>query len=308
MSKRDVPATGSNNTDKPFTRSSLDQSPSPSAESASPSDLIAIKKGSKVIKRRQRAHLSCTRCHRLKVRCDKELPCSRCRRSGWGHQCTYTHRAENDSSASDAAPDTAFALTVEDPKNIFTSWHTRRRGATHWKALVSRLEASARTLGHKFIHADNIHMLHTDCSTDIILPSNFPFNSPGAVKYSSLDKVRSLICSYRQSYVSFVDGYIALYQPVHPIIDPAQFMHEISSFWNDPAQIDISWLSNFLMVLALGRFAVTRDPSPTIELCLAAEACLAKTPFMVRPSMSVMRTLCLMILAKQLANGTCWPP
>lgn len=43
-----------------------------------------------------------------------------------------------------------------------------------------------------------------------------------------------------------------------------------------------------------------------VEFCLAAEACLAKTAFLVRPSMSVMRTLCLIVLVKQLSNGTCW--
>lgn len=126
------------------------------------------------------------------------------------------------------------------------------------------------------------------------------------MKYTSMDKIHNLIYSHREDSMAFVEGYFALYQPVHPIINPAEFLNEMNRFWNDPTQVDISWLSSFLMVLALGCFTVTREAEPTIELCLAAEACLAKTPFMVRPSMSVMRTFCLMILAKQLANGTCW--
>lgn len=60
------------------------------------------------------------------------------------------------------------------------------------------------------------------------------------------------------------------------------------------------------MVLALGCFTATRDPKLMVEFCLAAEACLAKTAFLVRPSMSVMRTLCLIVVVKQLSNGTCW--
>lgn len=149
-------------------------------------------------------------------------------------------------------------------------------------------------------------VLHADCHTDIALPCNFPFNSPGAAKYSSLDKVYSLLHSHREHCESFVDGYFALYQPVHPIIDPARFADEMDCFWDDPTQADISWLSSFLMVLALGCFTVTRDPALMVEFCLAAEACLAKTAFLVRPSMSVMRTLCLIVLVKQLSNGTCW--
>ncbi|KAL7941861.1 hypothetical protein V8C42DRAFT_169946 [Trichoderma barbatum] len=303
-------ATESNVTSKVSTRSSSAQSPSPSDKSAPSSDTIATKRdqGSKTVRRRQRAHLSCTRCRRLKVGCDKELPCSRCRRSGWGRQCTYTHRADKDSSASasDAAPDSGFVTEREDAQNIFTSWLTRRRGPTHWKAFISRLDSSAFNISHTLVHADDIRLLHIDCSTDVLLPSNFPFNSPGAVKYSSLDVVRRLLHSHRDTYMSFVDAYLSLYQPVHPIIDAARFKDEISCFWNDPSEVDVSWLSSFLMVLALGCFAVTRDGTATIELCLAAEACLAKTPFMVRPSMSVMRTFCLIVLAKQLANGSCW--
>lgn len=129
-------------------RSSSDQSPSPSDRSAPSSDTVTTERdqGSKTVRRRQRAHLSCTRCHRLKVGCDKQLPCSRCRRSGWGRQCTYTHRVENDSSASasDAAPDIGFVESKEDPRDIYTSWHARRRGKTHWKALVLRVSKIRR--------------------------------------------------------------------------------------------------------------------------------------------------------------------
>ncbi|UKZ93309.1 uncharacterized protein TrAFT101_008229 [Trichoderma asperellum] len=287
------------------TRSSSEQSSSPSDESVPSSD-IAAQKIRKTVKRRNRAHLSCTRCHRLKVRCDKELPCSRCRGSGWGKLCTYTHRVEKDSSPSDSSRDTLCAAAHEDPKHIYTSWHTRRRGATHWKTLVSRIEASARNLGHVFVHGVHMTVLHADCHTDIALPCNFPFNSPGAAKFSSLDKVYSLLHGHREHCESFVDGYFALYQPVHPIIDPVGFADEVNCFWDDPTQADISWLSSFLMVLALGCFTVTRDTKLMVEFCLAAEACLSKTAFLVRPSMSVMRTLCLIVLVKQLSNGTCW--
>lgn len=134
----------SNATNNTSARSGSDQSPSPSDGSAPSSDTIATKKHQdpKTIRRRQRAHLSCTRCHRLKVGCDKELPCSRCRRSGWGRQCTYTHRVDNSSSASDTAPGIGFVATQEDATTIFTSWHTRRRGTTHWNALIKRVRDS----------------------------------------------------------------------------------------------------------------------------------------------------------------------
>src|SRR5207248_7716539 len=49
----------------------------------------------KVVKKRNRACLSCIRCHRLKVKCDKRQPfCSRCARTGYGKTCEYTHRVQ----------------------------------------------------------------------------------------------------------------------------------------------------------------------------------------------------------------------
>ncbi|KAL7808759.1 hypothetical protein V8C44DRAFT_335293 [Trichoderma aethiopicum] len=314
-------ATESSTSNPPVTKTSIagkppsihseaiaEEPPSSSDNSAPPPDATTAEhRDAKAIRRRQRALLACTRCHRLKAGCDKQLPCSRCRRSGWARQCTYTHRVEDDSSTSDASPAIGFVTSHEDAKSIYTSWHTRRRGTTHWKALITRLEISALNIGQTFHHAEDTRILHIDCSTDILLPSNFPFNSPGASKYSSsLDRVRNLVYSHRENCDAFVDTYLALYQPVHPILDAPRFLEEINSFWKDSAHTDVSWLSTYLMVLALGCFAVTRDSASTIELCLAAESCLARTAFMVRPSMSVMRTFCLMVLAKQLANGTCW--
>ncbi|PTB61722.1 hypothetical protein BBK36DRAFT_1173189 [Trichoderma citrinoviride] len=230
---------------------------------------------------------TCSRCRLLKIRCDKTKPsCERCNRAKV--DCSL----RSDGLAQAIAASVPNPLVIEsnaasrtspmrsEPSRLFTSWRTRRRGTTHWKALIARLEISALNIGQTFVHAEDIRILDIDCSTDILLPSNFPFNSPGAIKYSSsLEKVRNLIYSHRDSCDAFVDAYLALYQPVHPILDPPHFLEDINCFWEDAAQTD---------------------------LCLAAESCLARTTFMVRPSISVMRTFCLMVLAKQLANGTCW--
>lgn len=138
-----------------------------------------------------------------------------------------------------------------------------------------------------------------------MLPSNFPFSSPAAVEFASLDKVHDLLQSHRDQCQSYIGGYLALYQPIYPIVNDLQLSDMVAKFWNDPKSIDVSCLSCFLMVLALGCFAVTRDQDSTTKLCMAAEACLNKTPFMVQPSISVVQTLCLMVIAKQTANASC---
>ncbi len=154
---------------------------------------------------------------------------------------------------------------------------------------------------------------HTQCAQGRALPGNFPFNSPGAVRFAaspSLEPVRQLLETHRARHKTYVDAYLALYQPLHPILDPPRFLAEMARFWDNPADTHVNWLAEMLMVLALGSFAIEsrggRDPGSTVELCMAAEACLARTPFMLRPTVSTMRTLCLMLLAKQVINGTCW--
>ncbi|KAH8807558.1 hypothetical protein F5884DRAFT_833292 [Xylogone sp. PMI_703] len=269
-------------------------------------DVGAVKEPS-IIKRRNRAHLSCIRCYRLKVKCDKGLPCSRCRISGWGEYCAYHHRIESNTPSSDTHSSQAF-IVKEDPGNIATSWHAQRRGATHWSNVLSKLKLQAECADIPACHivSEVIQRWRSmETTGDAVLPSNFPFNSPEAGKYISLGKVLDLLQSHREKNQIYIHEYLALYQPIYPIIDIPQFSNMVDKFWNDPKSIDISWLASFLMVLALGCFAVSRDPSLTAQFCMAAEACLSKTPFMVQPDISAMRTLCLMIVAKQIINTTC---
>jgi hypothetical protein len=140
---------------------------------------------------------------------------------------------------------------------------------------------------------------------ECVLPENFPFNSPAAASFACMDTVHDLLQRHRGKYQSYIDGYFALYQSSYPIIDTFMFSSLVEEFWNDPKSTDVTWLASFLMVLALGCFAVTRDQHATTELCMAAEACLSKTPFMVQSDILAIRTLCLMILAKQIVNTTC---
>lgn len=45
--------------------------------------------GKREVRRRHRATLSCERCRRLKVKCDRNLPCSQCQRSKVAESCRY---------------------------------------------------------------------------------------------------------------------------------------------------------------------------------------------------------------------------
>jgi len=106
---------------------------SPSSSSRS-SPLEEESAPGRVIKKRDRATLSCTRCHRLKVKCDKKQPCcSRCARLGHGRDCVYTHKVQ---PLPLAGP---FVVDGEDAETIVSLWFLRKRGSSHWKALLMRV-------------------------------------------------------------------------------------------------------------------------------------------------------------------------
>jgi hypothetical protein len=109
---------------------------------APPQGLSAIEPGlgEKIVRKRNRACLSCVRCHRLKVRCDKRLPCARCKTTGFSETCSYTNRAAESvrllNTTSSGVP---FVGAGENPATILSTWHSRHRGSSHWKNLLLRV-------------------------------------------------------------------------------------------------------------------------------------------------------------------------
>lgn len=145
-----------------------------------------------------------------------------------------------------------------------------------------------------------------DCSSDLTLPGNFPLGSPESARYCALETIHSLIQTSRPNCQNFIDNYLNLYQPIYPLLDAQTFQSEVDKFWENPNEVNLSWLAQFLVVLGLGAFATNQDIKPASDFFFASEACLAKTPFMFRPTILNIKTLCLMVLAKQFANATCW--
>lgn len=60
------------------------------------------------------------------------------------------------------------------------------------------------------------------------------------------------------------------------------------------------------MVMGLGCFTRSEESPTATELMMAAEACLMQTPFMFRPTLLTLKTVSLMVVAKQVCNATCW--
>ncbi|KAF2269446.1 hypothetical protein CC78DRAFT_487067 [Lojkania enalia] len=264
---------------------------------------VPQEKPERIIKRRDRASLSCTRCHRLKIKCDKKQPCSRCLRSGHEGTCIYTHKIQKINQT--LSPSLPCILAGEDPENVVVTWFLRRRGFSHWRSLLRRIESLSGIGSPPFIKAIREHG-EGDCSGDLFLPGNFPFGASERIKYSSLDFVSSLLQASQLECEKYIQAYLQIYQVMYPIVDTDTFLDEVKQYWASPSGVNVCWMAQFLVVLGLGAFATSRGTNPAKEFFFAGEACLAKSPYMFRPTMDSLRTLCLMVVAKQVANATCW--
>lgn len=105
------------------------------------------------------------------------------------------------------------------------------------------------------------------------------------------------------------------------------FEAELKEFWSEGKTPGDDWLAQFLLVLSLGclcRNSIAEEgngddntgglyntlPSRLVN---DAQICLRKTPFMLRPTLATIRTLCLTVIVKQIygmschESDTCWP-
>jgi hypothetical protein len=100
----------------------------------------ALATAQRIVRKRKRNCLSCLRCHRLKVKCDKELPCGRCKGSGNGRECYYSYN-KGPNSGKFPCPTAPIAQSGDNTKPELATWHTSHkvRGATHWRDLMTRV-------------------------------------------------------------------------------------------------------------------------------------------------------------------------
>lgn len=96
----------------------------------------------KVIRKRKRNCLNCLRCHRLKVKCDKELPCGRCKTSGNGRECYYSYNKGPNGGKfpCPTVPATSKTASGTDiTKSSQATWQVSHepRGASHWRDLMT---------------------------------------------------------------------------------------------------------------------------------------------------------------------------
>jgi len=105
-------------------------------------------------RKRQRKVLSCDSCHKQKVKCDRQQPCSRCIAGNRREQCCYTGRdsspaeGTHDVPTQQSSPATSDATLPSKAVNppITTVWRKGRArfsGLTHWAQLAVKVRLSS---------------------------------------------------------------------------------------------------------------------------------------------------------------------
>jgi hypothetical protein len=171
--------------------------------------------------------------------------------------------------------------------------------------MYAQLESLSALDAPPFTLAMREHIIG-DCSTDFSLSGNFPLGSPESRPYMSLDRIQELLRTHSANADAYIARYFAVYHQSMPVMDPSTFHTKVRAFRDVPTEADASWLAQYLVILGLGAYATNRDEVACAELFYASEACLARTPYMFRPTTTNISTLCLMVLAKEIAYATCW--
>ncbi|EFY94790.2 N-terminal binuclear Zn cluster-containing protein [Metarhizium robertsii ARSEF 23] len=271
-------------------------------------DTASNQEGQRIVRKRKRNCLSCLRCHRLKVKCDKELPCGRCKSSGNGRECYYSYnKGPNGGKFPCPTAPAGGPIDPDSKKPQLAPWQITHkvRGSSHWRELMARI-GSLTPISQSPLAKILEGVATNACLANFSLPGNFPFGTPGATKYYARDTITRLISGEKDNVEEYLGRYVDMLDVVNPVLDLSTFQEEVHRYWQDPNAVGLCWLAQFLMVLGLGCFTSGTDPPIAIEFMMAAEACIMQTPFMFRPTISTIRAFTLMVVAKQICNATCW--
>jgi len=134
-----ISPTTSTESPEPGSSNIQDQDEPPTPHDA-PTSGSATTNGQRIVRKRKRNCLSCLRCHRLKVKCDKELPCGRCKASGNGRECYYSYN-KGPNGGKFPCPTAPVPSSKDEKKPQMATWQVqhRVRGSSHWRELMTKV-------------------------------------------------------------------------------------------------------------------------------------------------------------------------
>ncbi|EXJ87269.1 hypothetical protein A1O3_04228 [Capronia epimyces CBS 606.96] len=129
---------------------------------------------------------------------------------------------------------------------------------------------------------------------------NYPFRSRSTIPWTK-ERIRSLLPP-RATADRYIDRYLGTFEKTHVMLHIQTFREETKLFWQTPGALQYEWLSQFLMMLALGCPRRERLGHPRlVESFLdGAEAYLMQSQFLAKPNLTCIRAMAMMAIAKQI--------
>ncbi|KAJ0418216.1 hypothetical protein BJY00DRAFT_288055 [Aspergillus carlsbadensis] len=248
-------------------------------------------------RKRRRVPISCARCRQLKVRCDRNHPCSRCTKAK--SVCTYSQEASG-------TPRSLESDVQFDPASRLAQWKAKFRSDAHWITLALEVQHSLPGHAGYSHHERHDNAGLTERPRAVV---DYPFGEQDS-------KPRSVLLSYLPSRgvaEILINRYMEVIEDTHHFLHVPTFLREVSRFWEQPAEASDSWLAMFTALLYLGcevSQCVIAEPDETMkvtsaQLIEASRGFLHRTSFMVYPTLNTIRTLCLIVVAKQTSHMSC---
>ncbi|KAF9890388.1 hypothetical protein FE257_006056 [Aspergillus nanangensis] len=252
---------------------------------------------------RNRIPKACSPCRQSKVKCDRREPCGRCVKTDKEHECHYP-------AASPAGNE------EQNPsKECIPLWKQKFHTAIHWTVMVENIESLLNH--HRWPERYGRHIEHNQ----LFSPMDNFFGYVGPLQNAT----RRTLLSYvppRNVTDCFIEHYLNIIEPSYQLLHVPSFHEEVETFWEKPSTLDDGWLAQLFAILALGcqLHNASIPPGQHMDfevlperLYEAAQACLQRTAFMIRPEMASIRTLCLFVIIKQTKRLFCaesdalWP-
>ncbi|OAQ82063.1 C6 transcription factor [Purpureocillium lilacinum] len=266
--------------------------------------------------KRDRAILSCVRCRKHKVRCDRKVPCGRCIKARREAQCVYTEPVHT--APRPVVWDGDAALNTIATRFVDATWDVQNRNGTHWNNLLQELK---EYLPKDHGAGTDFHIHREPLPQPLTMSINYPFSNDA----SSADTIRRIVTQLppRALQEIFIAQYVATIEQAYHLLDEPAWEEELQRFWLDDGSMPADWLAQHLMILSLGCQAhnfvaqATSEgeayPNMPTRFMHGAELCLKRTPYMLKSTLANIRTLCLVVISKQIyamschESDTCWP-
>ncbi|PYH88648.1 hypothetical protein BO71DRAFT_435548 [Aspergillus ellipticus CBS 707.79] len=197
--------------------------------------------------RRTRKPISCEPCRQSKLRCDRELPCSSCKRHGYVTSCTYSNRKPANLGLLSPSSPQSLPLNPDLDSlvdNAIANVEQERQDFTHsrWEAVLQR---PIDLMDHP-AQPDSFSQPGNLCFPFPLGPRMFP------------EEILSLLppidcCDY------LVTQYFMRLSPFFHILHGPTFQNQYHQFVQNPSGVELSWLALLFAICSVSIHTLEYD-------------------------------------------------